>query len=245
MKDLIRKILLEYEIPNPVPGNKNVTSGYGNRKHPTTREQKMHYGMDISVPCDTDLKAPASGKVIEVGQSNDGCGGSIRIQHNGFQTRYCHLKRIFVNKNEKIFQGEVIGKTGGGKDVEGAGTSTGCHLHIELKEGTGGSTPIDPRSHFKLNQDPTPTGNETISKGVSSLQIKTFKCFLKHGGYDENLTIDTNFDDKTEAAVKKLQQELGLSETGIITPNMIPLIKDKIQSLSASIRSEIQNCYNN
>ena len=238
MKDLIRKILLEYSIPNPVPGNTKITSNFGERNG------KQHYGMDISVPCDTDLKAPASGTVIEVGQSNDGCGGSIRIQHDGFQTRYCHLKRIFVNKNEKIFQGEVIGKTGGGKDVEGAGTSTGCHLHIELKDGTGSSSPINPSSHFRLNQDPTPTGGETISKGSESSQIKTFKCFLKHGGYDETLEINNSFDEKTEAAVKKLQRELGLQQNGVITPNMIPLIKDKIQSLSSSVRREIQNCYN-
>ena len=161
MKDLIRKILLEYSIPNPVPGNTKITSNFGERNG------KQHYGMDISVPCDTDLKAPASGTVIEVGQSNDGCGGSIRIQHDGFQTRYCHLKRIFVNKNEKIFQGEVIGKTGGGKDVEGAGTSTGCHLHIELKQGNSG--PIDPEPHFNLDQNPAPpTDGEKIVKGKKS-----------------------------------------------------------------------------
>ena len=236
MKDLIRKILLE-SIPNPVPGNTTITSNFGERNG------KQHYGMDISVPCDTDLKAPASGTVIEVGQSNDGCGGSIRIQHDGFQTRYCHLKRIFVNKNEKIFQGEVIGKTGGGKDVEGAGTSTGCHLHIELKQGNSG--PIDPEPHFNLDQNPAPpTDGEKIVKGNNSAEIKTFKCFLKHGGYDETLEINNSFDEKTEAAVKKLQRELGLQQNGVITPNMIPLIKDKIQSLSFSVRREIQNCYN-
>lgn len=240
MKDLIRKILLsELEIPNPVPGNKRITSKFGQRGG------KQHYGMDISVPCDTDLKAPASGTVIEVGQSNDGCGGSIRIQHNGFQTRYCHLKRIFVNEREKVFQGEVIGKTGGGPDVEGAGTSTGCHLHIELKYSSKES-PIDPEPHFLLNQNPTPpTEGETISNGADNPQIKTFKCFLIHGGYDRNLKIDTKFDDETEAAVKKLQQDLNLTQNGKITPNMIPLIKDKIQSLSPSVRRAIQNCYNN
>ena len=67
---------------------------------------------------------------------------------------------------------------------------------------------------------------------------------MKHGGYDETLEINNSFDEKTEAAVKKLQRELGLQQNGVITPNMIPLIKDKIQSLNSSVRREIQNCYN-
>ena len=63
--------------------------------------------------------------------------------------------------------------------------------------------------------------------------------------YDfETLEINNSFDEKTEAAVKKLQRELGLQQNGVITPNMIPLIKDKIQSLNSSVRREIQNCYN-
>ena len=235
MKDLIRKILLE-SIPNPVPGNRDITSPFG------PRGDKQHYGMDISVSCGTKLKAPASGTVMEVGQSDGGCGGSIRIQHDGFQTRYCHLQRIYVNQNEKVFQGEVIGLTGGGKDVEGAGTSTGCHLHIELKKGNSG--PIDPEPYFNLDQNPAPpTDGEKIVKGHNSAEIKTFKCFLKHGGYDETLEINNSFDNKTEAAVKKLQGELGLQQNGVITPNMIPLIKDKIQSLSSSVRNKIKSCY--
>lgn len=241
MKDLIRKILLEYEIPNPVPGNKNVTSGYGNRTHPITGEQKMHYGIDIAVNCNVELKAPLDGTVKEVGQSNDGCGGSITIEHNGFRTRYCHLSTINVNKNEKVFAGEVIGKTGGKKGEEGSGSSTGCHLHFEVKDLNGNS--LNPSDHIKLEIAPRRTEGGTIKLNDNNEQIKTFKCFLKHGGYDVNLEIDNSFDEKTEAAVKKLQRELGLQEDGIITPNMIPLIKDKIQSLSSKKRRDIQSCY--
>ena len=242
MRDLIRKILLsELEIPNPVPGNTTITSRYGYRKHPTTGKNKMHYGIDISVNCNTDLKAPLDGEIIDIGQSNDECGGSITIKHNGFQTRYCHLSKILVNKGEKVFQGEVIGKTGGEEGEEGAGASTGCHLHMEVKNDSGN---LDPEEHVKLSTNPTRKGSgDTIELNDKNPQIKTFKCFLVHAGYDSSLTIDENFDQKTVEVVKQLQKDLNLSQTGIITPDMIPLIKDKIQSLSPSVRRKIQNCY--
>ena len=241
MKNLIRKILLEYDIPNPVPGNTNITDGYGNRKHPTTGENKMHYGIDISVKCNTDLKTPLDGEIIDIGQSNDGCGGSITIKHNGFQTRYCHLSKILVNRGEKVFQGEVIGKTGGGEGEEGAGASTGCHLHMEVKDSSGNLNPSD---HVKLNTNPTRKGSgDTIELNDENPQIKTFKCFLVHAGYDPSLTIDEKFDPKTVDAVKKLQRDLNLTQTGTITPDMIPLIKDKIQTLSSIVRNKIKSCY--
>ena len=241
MKNLIRKILLEYDIPNPIPGNTNITSRYGNRQHPTTGENKIHYGIDISVKCNTDLKAPLDGEIIAIGQSNDGCGGSITIKHNGFQTRYCHLSKILVNRGEKVFQGEVIGKTGGGEGEEGAGASTGCHLHMEVKDSSGNLNPSD---HVKLNTNPTRKGlGDTIKLNDENPQIKTFKCFLVHAEYDSSLTIDEKFDQKTVEAVKKLQGDLNLTETGTITPDMIPLIKDKIQTLSSRVRNKIKSCY--
>ena len=241
MKDLIRKILLEYEIPNPIPGNKTVTSGYGNRTHPTTREQKMHYGIDIAVNCNVELKAPLDGTVKEVGQSNDGCGGSITIEHNGFRTRYCHLSTIKVNKFEKVFAGEVIGKTGGKKGEEGSGSSTGCHLHFEVKDLNGGY--LNPSDHINLDIAPRRTEGGTIKLNDNNEQIKTFKCFLKHSGYDKNIDDSNLFDTKTVDAVKKLQNDLNINPTGTITPDMIPLIKDKIQSLSSRIRRDIESCY--
>jgi hypothetical protein len=47
----------------------------------------------------------------------------------------------------------------------------------------------------------------------------------------------------TVEAIKRLQRDLNLSDTGEITAEMIPLIKDKIQELTLAQRKLIQSCY--
>ena len=66
---------------------------------------------------------------------------------------------------------------------------------------------------------------------------------MKHSGYDKSIDDSNLFDTKTVDAVKKLQNDLNINPTGTITPDMIPLIKDKIQSLSSRIRRDIESCY--
>ena len=250
MKDLIRKILLsELDIPNPVhgaSGSQSVSSGYGNRTHPTTGEQKMHYGIDIAVGCGTPLIAPADGTVKEVGFKNDACGGRIKIDHGTYSTRYCHLQKIDVGPNEQIFRGELIGETGGEPGTVGAGTSTsGCHLHMEVQRPIGKT--IDPTNIVNLGLSPKRTRTEK-EYGINTkhLSIKYLKCFLKNTKYGPDLNLDDSdeetFDKKTEDALKELQKDLGIPETGKIDNTIIPLIKDKIQELSLAQRTLIKNC---
>jgi hypothetical protein len=248
MKKLLRKILLELEIPNPVHGESGydtVSSPFGMRKHPVTGEQKMHNGIDISVKCGTPLKAPANGTVIVAEFKDDACGGRVKINHGNYFTLYCHLKKIEVSVNEKVFQGEKIGEVGGGKGEPGAGSSTGCHLHMEVQNAQG--EPQNPINFVKLEKSPKPTSNEAIKQGATGEQIKTLKCFLKNTKYGLGKLDDEKDDNKigpkTVEAIKRLQSDLNLSETGEITAEMIPLIKDKIQELTLAQRKLIQSCY--
>jgi len=245
MKKLLRKILLELEIPNPVHGAQNsttISSGWGDPR-PNGRE---HVGIDIPVDCGTVLKSPANGKVIDASFKDDACGGRIKIDHGGYSTRYCHLQKISVSVGEKVFQGEKIGEVGGKKGTTGSGTSTsGCHLHMEVQSPV--NTQVNPKEYVNLNLPPKPTSNETIDKDSTGDPIITLKCFLKNTKYglrklgDE---VDTNkIGPKTEEAIKELQKDLGVQVNGKITAEMIPLIKDKIQELTLPQRELIQRCY--
>ena len=245
MKDLIRKILLsELEIPNPVhgvSGSQSFSSPFG-ADRPGNRK---HAGVDIAVACGTPLIAPDNGKVIEAGFQEDGCGGRIKIDHGDYSTRYCHLQKIEVEVGEKIFKGERIGEVGGEPGTTGAGTSTsGCHLHMEVQKPIG--TTIDPTNIVKLGISPKRTKSEEIGTGTRNKNIKYLKCFLKNTKYGLGQLGDESetdvFGPKTEEAIKKLQKDFGISETGKIDNTMIPLIKDKIQGLTQLQKNSIKNC---
>jgi hypothetical protein len=242
MKKLLRKLLLELEVPNPVYGAPNSTRISSGWDAPRDGGARRHRGIDLPVSCGTSLKAPENGRVIQAGFKNDGCGGKIVIVHDGgFATKYCHLQKIDVSVGEKVFKGEKIGEVGGAPNTTGAGTSTsGCHLHMELQYPVGKT--VDPSKYVNLSQSPQSSGGRKIKN--QGKHIKTLNCFLKFGL--DNSNIDTNSDtinSETTNAIKKLQQRLNLPQTGEVTENMIPLIKDMTQGLSQDKKDSIKACY--
>ena len=90
----------------PVPSSKKVSSHFGMRKG------RHHDGVDIPAVTGSHIVASASGKVIISGKMR-GYGNVVVIKHDdGFHTVYAHNSKNFVNKGQKVSQGEVIGKVG-------------------------------------------------------------------------------------------------------------------------------------
>jgi murein DD-endopeptidase MepM/ murein hydrolase activator NlpD len=103
-----------------------VSSKYGNRKHPCRKRKEFHEGIDLSAKTGLNVHASGKGKIKKAVRSSS-YGNYIIIQHdNGFETLYAHLSKIEVKCGEEVEQGQVIGKTGS------TGTSTGPHLHFEI-----------------------------------------------------------------------------------------------------------------
>lgn len=106
--------------------NGQMTSCYGNRKHPTKKKVIFHCGTDFVGRKSAPIYASAHGKVIFAGMQN-GYGLSVEIDHgNALKTKYTHLSRLFVRKGHKVIRGEVLGIQGK------TGNSTGEHLHFEV-----------------------------------------------------------------------------------------------------------------
>lgn len=135
LEDFVDKIPL-----HPPVSNYHVTSGFGVRRDPFTRKYKLHKGVDMAAPINAKIHVPSDGKVIFVG-SRGGFGKTVEIDHgNGIVTEYAHLKRIFVNKNQKVKRGQVLGVQGN------TGKSTGQHLHYEIRYK---GRPFDPDNFIK------------------------------------------------------------------------------------------------
>lgn len=116
----------------PIHSNdlKKITSGYGMRKNPITSERKKHLGIDYTAPRGTPVYASSTG-IVSFSASNGNYGKTIKIKHiNGYETRYCHLNSLLVNKGDKVTMGQEIAAVGV------TGLTTGPHLHFEaLKDG--------------------------------------------------------------------------------------------------------------
>jgi len=114
------------KIPSRWPVRGYLSSGFGYRRSPFTGKREFHRGIDISARSGTQVTAPADGIVTAVARGNE-YGLNITMRHGyGIDTRYAHLKKVFVKKGQFVRRGDVIALVGN------SGRSTGPHLHYEI-----------------------------------------------------------------------------------------------------------------
>lgn len=128
------------------PVSAGITSAYGMRVHPVTGIYKLHDGTDFGVGCGTPVRAAASGTVIQAADVA-GYGNQLVIDHGvmrgaGVATSYNHLMSFSAGPGSRVGRGEVIGYSGGGAGMYGAGYSTGCHLHFMVYVNGGTTDPM-------------------------------------------------------------------------------------------------------
>ncbi|KAK3606935.1 hypothetical protein CHS0354_018531 [Potamilus streckersoni] len=105
----------------------HLTSRYGIRNDPFTGSPRMHNGVDWAYLPYTPVYAPADGTVKDVVKSFS-YGNLLIVNHGyGVITRYAHLAKIEVKKDQKVRRGQLIARMGG----TGA-RSTAVHLHYEV-----------------------------------------------------------------------------------------------------------------
>jgi len=117
-------------IPSGSPLEKIfITSKYGYRIHPIARTRKLHTGLDFKAKIGTEIFATADAVVLKVRNYDPGgYGKRVILSHNyGFSTLYAHMSRINVKEGDIIPKGTIIGLSGN------SGSSTGPHLHYEIK----------------------------------------------------------------------------------------------------------------
>ncbi len=126
-----------------------ITSPFGRRIHPVTGKVSTHSGIDIAVPQCSVVRAPSTGRVKAVWTDNANGGGlSITVASgNGLRFGFAHLSQAFVSPGEDVREGDIIALSGGEPGTEGAGRSTGPHLHLTVRDMTS-RTLIDPLSLF-------------------------------------------------------------------------------------------------
>ena len=129
-----------------------LTSPFGTRRSPFTKQIDFHPGIDLAAPVGTPIYAPADGKVVFAGrmalrQSVSWWRyGNLVALRNGdrFITLFGHCDEVLVKSGQNVSQGDVIAKVGN------TGWSTSPHLHYEVRarKDDGKFEPVDPRIYI-------------------------------------------------------------------------------------------------
>ena len=119
----------------PVSGR--ITSTFGYRVPPTSGASSYHQGLDLGAGCGQPIYAASSGTVVYAGW-NGGYGNFVLIDHGGVATAYAHI----VNGGILVSYGQEVGVGTHIANVGTTGTSTGCHLHFEVRVGGRATDPV-------------------------------------------------------------------------------------------------------
>ncbi len=116
----------------PLAPNKGLSTLYHDPTYPF-RHLFEHPGIDIPTPLGTPVKSSAPGYVAWT-KTGTQYGNYVMVIHaDGIATLYAHLSKFAVKQDEYVGRGTVIGLSGGVPGMQGAGLSTGAHLHYEVR----------------------------------------------------------------------------------------------------------------
>ncbi len=133
---------------SPVSGN--TISGYSMEAlsyNQTTRDWRVHNGVDLAAEPGTEVCAAADGKVYTV-YEDDAMGHTVVIRHDdGYTTKYSSLsENVLVKAGDTVTMGQVIGYAGDTAIVE---TTLGSHVHFSV---TCNDEPMDPAEFLALGE---------------------------------------------------------------------------------------------
>jgi murein DD-endopeptidase MepM/ murein hydrolase activator NlpD len=136
-----------------------------NQWHGCTSYQCPHKGIDFAAVKD-NIYASDNGIVVSkgydtyYGECNSGGKYLVVKYDGGHHMAYLHLKKSYVNVNQKVKKGDLIALSGntGAKNCQ----PLGYHLHFELREGRRQSTHIDPVPYINVDWNLVKTNKSDV-----------------------------------------------------------------------------------
>ena len=121
-----------------------ITASFHDKTYPF-RNLFEHPGVDVAAQVGTPVRAAAGGYVA-FNRTGKQYGNYIMIVHSGgVATVYAHLSKFVAKPDTYIERGDIIGYSGGKPGSQGAGLSTGPHLHFEMRQD---GIPVDPMPYL-------------------------------------------------------------------------------------------------
>ncbi len=111
----------------------------------TTRDWRVHNGVDLAAEAGAEVKAAADGEVFTVFE-DDAMGTTVVIRHaDGYTTKYASLaENVSVKPGDTVTMGQVIGYASDSAIVE---STLGTHVHFGV---TCNDEPVDPAEFLAM-----------------------------------------------------------------------------------------------
>lgn len=129
-----------------------LTSPFGYRTSPFTKQLDFHAGIDLAAPKGKPIHAPSDGVVTFAGQypKNRSVAwwryGKLVVVRSGehFVSLFGHCDEVKVRRGQKVSRGDLLATVGD------TGWSTNPHLHYEVRrrDEQGNLRPVDPRIYI-------------------------------------------------------------------------------------------------
>jgi len=112
-----------------------ITSPYGWRIHPIRGERQFHPGVDVGGGQGVPIFVTVPVDILSTRLDPKGYGNFFDVKFpDGTFGRFAHMLEIKFDAGSKVPPNSIVGLMGGQKGTEGAGSSTGPHLHYEHRK---------------------------------------------------------------------------------------------------------------
>ena len=113
----------------------------------TTRDWRVHDGIDIAAETGTAVCAAADGEVYTI-YEDESMGTTVVLRHQGdYVTTYSSLdKNLEVEAGDTVKLGQTLGYVGATAALE---TAVGEHVHFSVRKG---DEPVDPAEFISMDQ---------------------------------------------------------------------------------------------
>lgn len=99
---------------------------------PPVPEHHNYPAADLPVPVGTQVFAMAGGQVRLVDEAG-GCGWGVAIVDGPVEWMFCHGSARSVRSGDVVSAGQPVMLSGGAAGAPGAGSSSGPHLHVQVR----------------------------------------------------------------------------------------------------------------
>lgn len=152
---------------------------------------RAHLGLDIDYPQGTKVYSTTSGTATGSYGWGGGFGNHMWVKNGALDVIYGHLHKLAFEGTKQVKPGTFLGWSGGNPavDGQGAGSSSGAHLHYEMRRN---GVAFDPTNWIKQNNGGGKGGNDAGGSGYAYAKSIIQKAQSLLGGRYTDSSITDN-----------------------------------------------------